>query len=118
MRRGGGAFVYADGHVLGGRYSAKGLRNIEGARLVDASEERSMPVYMMKVTDFREFSVVVGELNIEDGDISDPHVASWSKNFAKELREDQPEMFNKGLCLTISDAGGTIRLIAPMDIVH
>jgi hypothetical protein len=77
-----------------------------------------MPVYMMKVTDFREFSFVVGELDIEDGDISDPKVAASSKRFAKELPQKQPEMLNKGLCLIISDARGTIRLVAPMDTVH
>jgi len=72
----------------------------------------------MKVTDFRDFSVVVGELCIEDGDISDPNMASCSQKMAKQLLEEQPEMQNGGLCLTFIDEHGTIRLTAPMGTVH
>ena len=77
-----------------------------------------MATYLMKVTDFRDFSLDVGEFNIEDGDISDPNVATCSKKIAKDLQDEQPEMLNRGLCLTLSDEGGTVRLVAPMGTIH
>ena len=77
-----------------------------------------MRTYLMKVTDLHEFSLEVGELRLESGEITDSNVTSGSRKFAKELLEERPEMANRGLCLAVSDEAGTIRLVAPMDTIH
>ena len=77
-----------------------------------------MPTYTIKVTDFCDFSRLVGELSIEDGDISDLNMATCRRKIAKKLQQEQPEMVNRGLCLTVSDERGTIQLVAPMDTIH
>jgi len=73
---------------------------------------------MVTVTDFADYSLAVGELTLDQVDINDSDVSTCSKKFARELQEEQPEMINKGLCLTITDEDGVVRLVAPMDTVH
>jgi hypothetical protein len=83
------------------------------------AEERSkMPSYLMKVTDMRNFWLEVGELQLKHVNINDSKVMKGSRKFAKDLLRDQPELANRGLCLTISDEGGTICFMAPMDTIH
>lgn len=77
-----------------------------------------MRTYLMRVTDLHEFSLELGELTLENGKITDANMRSGSKEFAKELLKERPEMANRGLCLAISDDAGTIRLLAPMDTIH
>jgi hypothetical protein len=72
----------------------------------------------MKITDLRNFWLEVGELEVEHLNIKDSKVVNGSRKFAEELLRQQPDLANRGLCLTISDEGGTIRLMAPMDTVH
>jgi hypothetical protein len=73
---------------------------------------------MVTVTDFSDYSLTVGELTFDQADIAERDVSICSKRFARELRQDQPEMINKGLCLTITDEDGIVQLVAPMDTVH
>jgi DNA-binding IclR family transcriptional regulator len=77
-----------------------------------------MRTYMVTVTDFGDYSLTVGELTLDQADIAERDVSTCSKRFARELRQEQPEMINKGLCLTITDEDGIVQLVAPMDTVH
>jgi hypothetical protein len=73
----------------------------------------TMRTYTLNVTDFSGFVQPAAEVNAEDGD-----VAKYSKVFAKQLGENQPEFLNRGLCVATCDETGTIQCVAPIDTIH
>src|SRR5215213_6049425 len=62
---------------------------------------------MRTFSDFSGFVQPAAQMNADDGD-----VASYSKVFAKQLGENQPEFLNRGLCVATCDETGTIQFVA------
>ena len=57
-----------------------------------------MRTFTLNLTDFSGFVQPAAQMNADDGDI-----ASYSKVFAKQLGENQPEFLNRGLCVATCD---------------
>jgi hypothetical protein len=72
-----------------------------------------MRTYTLKLTDFSGFVQPAAQVNADDGD-----VAGYSRSFAKQLGQNQPEFLNRGLCVATCDEIGRIRFVAPMDTIH
>jgi hypothetical protein len=72
-----------------------------------------MRTYTLNLTDFSGFVQPAAQVNADDDD-----VASYSKVFAKQLGENQPEFLNRGLCVATCDETGTIQFVAPIDTIH
>ena len=72
-----------------------------------------MRTFTLNLTDFSAFVQPAAQMNADDGD-----VASYSKVFAKQLGENQPEFLNRGLCVATCDETGTIQFVAPIDTIH
>jgi hypothetical protein len=72
-----------------------------------------MRTYTLNLTDFSGFVQPAAEVNADDDDVE-----TYSKGFAKQLGENQPEFLNRGLCVAICDETGTIQFVAPIDTVH
>jgi hypothetical protein len=72
-----------------------------------------MRTYTLNLTDFSGFVQPAAQVNADDED-----VASYSRFFAKQLGENQPEFLNRGLCVATCDEAGTVQFVAPIDTIH
>jgi hypothetical protein len=72
-----------------------------------------MRTYTLNLTDFSGLVQPAAQVNADDDD-----VATYSKVFAKQLVENQPEFLNRGLCVATCDETGTVQFVTPIDTIH